>query len=79
MTIGDNNNDWDYSYRLMFSIGHQTKMMYPPNFDRIGELNFYWWKWGMNPAEPEKMVQREKVSLLHSKCSQEYFDAMGNN
>jgi hypothetical protein len=32
-------------------------MMYPAEFDRIGTLSIDWWKWGMNPKEPEKMVQ----------------------
>jgi hypothetical protein len=40
----------------MFSIGNQKLAAYPPDFDRIGDLKISFWKWGMNPAEPEKMV-----------------------
>lgn len=57
LKMGDSNNDWNYDFRLMFSIGDQQTMMYPAEFDRIGTLSIDWWKWGMNPKEPEKMVQ----------------------
>ena len=77
LKVGDPNNDWNYAFRLIFSIGDQMAKSYPEDMDRIGDVQISWWKWGMNPREPEKGVQMEKESLQTSICSSDYVNAMG--